>query len=147
MRKQETKYPTLSEKNSEMVVLDAENQILGRLATKAATILRGKDSPKYTPSYDMGRSVIIINAEKIKVTGRKETDKVYYRHSGFPGGIKSSTYKELFEKNPSEVIRKAVWGMLPHNRLGRKLIVKLKVYNTSEHPHEAQQPKTVTEGQ
>ena len=143
MRKQETNYPKLSEKENGWVILDATDQVLGRLATHAASIIKGKDSAKYTPSVDMGRSVIILNAEKVKVTGQKMLQKKYYRHSGFPGGIKSQTYRELFEKDPCEVIRKAVWGMLPHNRLGRRMIVKLKVYKTNEHPHEAQNPIVV----
>ena len=143
MRKQETNYPKLSEKEDNWVILDATDQVLGRLAAQAASIIKGKDSAKYTPSVDMGRSVIILNAEKIKVTGQKMTQKKYYRHSGYPGGIKSETYKEKFEKDPCEVIRKAVWGMLPHNRLGRRMIVKLKVYKANEHPHEAQNPTVV----
>lgn len=122
-------------------LVDAEGQVLGRLATEVAILLRGKNKPEFTPFLDTGDFVVVINAEKIKVTGRKLDDKLYYSHSGYPGGLKARTLRELLAKKPEEVIRHAVWGMIPKNRLGRKLIKKLKVYRGSTHPHEAQQPQ------
>ena len=124
-------------------VIDADGEILGRLATKIANILRGKTKPEYTPHVDTGDFVIVINAEKIKVTGKKETDKKYYRHSGFPGGLKITSFKELMEKNPVAAIERAVKGMLPHNTLGDEQFQKLNVYAGSEHPHAAQKPITI----
>ena len=121
-------------------LIDAEGKTLGRLATLVANLLRGKHKPQYTPHIDTGDFVIIINAEKIKVTGKKETDKKYYRHSGFPGGLKVTSFRELMEKDPRKAIEKAVKGMLPHNTLGQEQFNKLKVYAGSEHPHEAQTP-------
>ena len=126
-------------------LIDAEGKTLGRLATQVANILRGKNKPQYTPHIDTGDFVIIINAEKIKVTGKKETDKKYYRHSGFPGGLKVTSFKELMEKKPTAAIEKAVKGMLPHNTLGKEQFNKLKVYAGSEHPHEAQKPIVLNE--
>ena len=122
-------------------VVDAEGKTLGRLATQIADALRGKRKPEYTPHVDTGDFVVVINAAKIVVTGNKRTDKIYYRHSGYPGGIRSRTLNEMLERRPEEVIRKAVKGMLPRNRLARQQINKLKVYAGPEHPHEAQQPK------
>ena len=124
-------------------LVDVEGKILGRLASKIATLLRGKDKPLFTPHVDTGDFVIVVNAKKINLTGRKWGDKVYYRHSGYPGGLKSITAKDLVQKKPEEIIRKAVKGMLPKNRLGRKLLKKLKIYPDSEHPHQAQQPKKI----
>ena len=124
-------------------LVDGEGKILGRLASKIATLLRGKDKPLFTPHLDTGDFVIVVNAKKINLTGRKWGDKVYYRHSGYPGGLKSITAKDLVQKKPEEIIRKAVKGMLPKNRLGRKLLKKLKIYPDSEHPHQAQQPKKI----
>lgn len=121
-------------------LIDAEGEILGRLATKIATILRGKNKPEYTPHVDTGDFVIVINADKVVVTGKKETDKKYYRHSGYPGGLKVATFRELMEKNPTLALEKAVKGMLPHNTLGDEQFQKLKLYAGSEHPHAAQQP-------
>lgn len=121
-------------------LIDADGEILGRLATRIANILRGKNKPEYTSHVDTGDFVIVINAEKIQVTGKKETDKKYYRHSGFPGGLKVASFKELMEKDPRAAIEKAVKGMLPHNTLGDEQFQKLKVYAGSEHPHAAQQP-------
>lgn len=137
---------TFSAKKEEVVhdwyIVDAETQILGRLATKIAHMLRGKHKPIYTPHVDTGDFIVVTNAEKIKLTGNnKLKDKQYYRHSGYPGGIKSINAEELLEKKPEMVIMKAVRGMLPKNRLGRKMIKKLKIYAGSTHPHEAQQPK------
>lgn len=122
-------------------VVDAEDQNLGRLATVIADTLRGKRSPWYTPHMDTGDFVVVVNAEKITVTGNKLREKRYWRHSGYPGGIKSRTLAEQLERRPEEVIRAAVRGMLPKNRLGRKQLLKLKVYAGPEHPHEAQQPQ------
>jgi len=124
-------------------LIDADGEILGRLATKIANILRGKNKPEYTAHVDTGDFVIVINAEKIKVTGKKETDKKYYRHSGFPGGLKTTSFRELMEKNPTTALEKAVKGMLPHNTLGDAQFQKLNVYAGSEHPHAAQQPITI----
>jgi len=125
-------------------VLDAEDRVLGRLATEAAKLLRGKHKPEYTPYLDTGDFVVVVNADKVKVTGRKTEQKVYYRHSGRPGSLRSETLHERMEKHPERAIRAAVWGMLPKNRLGRQLLRKLKVYSGPEHPHEAQQPKVHT---
>jgi large subunit ribosomal protein L13 len=122
-------------------VVDAEGKTLGRLATQIADALRGKRKPEYTPHCDTGDYVVVVNAERIRVTGKKLTDKIYYRHSGYPGGIKSRTLGEQLERQPEEVIRKAVKGMLPKNRLARQQITKLHVYAGPEHPHQAQQPK------
>ncbi len=125
----------------EWYVVDASGKTLGRLATEIARILRGKHKPQYTPHVDVGDFVIVINAEKIAVTGRKLDQKRYYRHSGYPGGLRSITLRRMLEKHPERVIRLAVKGMLPKNRLGRRMLKKLKVYAGPEHPHQAQQPK------
>jgi large subunit ribosomal protein L13 len=122
-------------------VVDAEGQTLGRLATQIADTLRGKRKPTYTPHVDTGDFVVVINAEKIRVTGDKLAQKTYWRHSGYPGGIKSRSLAEMLDRRPEEVIRKAVKGMLPRNRLSRQQLTKLKVYAGPEHPHEAQQPQ------
>ncbi|MCQ2790329.1 MAG: 50S ribosomal protein L13 [bacterium] len=121
-------------------LIDAEGEILGRLAGRIANILRGKNKPEYTPNVDTGDFVIVINADKIQVTGNKETDKIYYHHTGFPGGLKSASFKELMEKDARLAIESAVKGMLPHNTLGDEQFHKLKVYAGSEHPHAAQKP-------
>jgi len=130
-----------SNRQRDWVVVDAEGQTLGRLATQLADALRGKRKPDFTPHIDTGDFVVVINAEKIRVTGDKLNQKTYWRHSGYPGGIKSRTLAEMLAKQPEEVIRKAVRGMLPRNKLGRAQLVKLKVYAGPEHPHHAQQPK------
>jgi len=134
--------PKMDEITREWVVMDASDQVLGRFATEVARLLRGKHKPEFTPHLDTGDFVVVINADKVKLTGAKMDDKVYYRHSGRPGNLKSETARERMEKYPERVIQAAVWGMLPKNRLGRKLLKKLKVYSGSEHPHQAQQPKT-----
>ncbi|MDD3237212.1 MAG: 50S ribosomal protein L13 [Candidatus Gastranaerophilales bacterium] len=121
-------------------LIDAEGKTLGRLAVVIANLLRGKHKPQYTPHIDTGDFVIVVNADKIKVTGNKETDKKYYRHTGYPGGLKITSFKELMEKNPVAAIEKAVKGMLPHNTLGQDQFNKLNVYAGAEHPHEAQKP-------
>lgn len=122
-------------------VIDAAEQTLGRLSTRIADILRGKHKPIFTPHVDTGDFVIVINAEKVKLTGNKWEQKKYYRHSGYPGGLKETTYQKLLEKNPELIIEKAVKGMIPHNKLGRQVLKKLKVYAGAEHPHQAQQPQ------
>ncbi|HIM34279.1 MAG TPA: 50S ribosomal protein L13 [Pseudomonadales bacterium] len=124
-------------------VVDATDQTLGRLATEIARRLRGKHKAEYTPHVDTGDYIIVVNAEKVFVSGNKETKKIYYRHSGYPGGIKSTSLKRLREAKPEELLEKAVRGMLPRNPLGRAVFRKLKVYSGDTHPHEAQQPKTM----
>ncbi|MCF6289873.1 MAG: 50S ribosomal protein L13 [Desulfobacterales bacterium] len=121
-------------------IVDAEDKVLGRLATEIATRLRGKHKPNYSPFMDVGDFIVVVNAEKIRLTGKKLTDKMYYRHSGYMGGLTEQTAKEVLEKKPEELIRAAVKGMLPKNTLGRAQLKKLKVYAGGEHPHEAQQP-------
>ena len=127
----------------EWVVVDAENAVLGRLSSKIASLIRGKHKPNFTPNVDCGDNVIVINAEKVRLTGKKMTDKVYVRHTGYPGGQRFSTPREVLAKNPRGVVEAAVKGMLPKNRLGRRLFTNLHVYAGSEHPHAAQQPKQV----
>jgi len=122
-------------------VVDAEGQTLGRLATRIADTLRGKGKPEYTPHVDSGDFVVVVNAEKITVTGKKLDQKIYYRHSGYPGGLRERTLREQLDRRPTEVIRKAVKGMLPRNKLANRQITKLKVYAGPEHPHEAQSPE------
>jgi large subunit ribosomal protein L13 len=131
--------PTDRERN--WLVVDAEGLTLGRLATQIADALRGKRKPTYTPHIDTGDFVVVVNAEKIAVTGSKRATKMYYRHSGYPGGLKSRTLNDMLERRPEEVIRLAVKGMMPRNRLGRKQLTKLKVYAGPDHPHTAQQPQ------
>ena len=127
----------------EWLVIDAEDQVLGRVATKAAQLLKGKHKPQYTPHVDTGDFVIIINADKIRVTGTKASSKEYYRHSGYPGGLKCETFAEAMQKHPERVIEHAVKGMLPKNTLGRAMGKKLKVNTGSEHPHAAQKPRKI----
>src|SRR5581483_2683648 len=131
--------PTDRERN--WLLVDANGQTLGRLATQIADALRGKRKPTYTPHLDTGDFVVVVNAEKISVTGNKRADKRYYRHSGYPGGLKSRSLEEMLERRPEEVIRLAVKGMLPRNRLARRQLTKLKVYAGPEHPHAAQKPQ------
>jgi large subunit ribosomal protein L13 len=122
-------------------LVNAEGRILGRMATEIADLIRGKRKPQFTSHLDTGDFVVVVNAEKIKVTGRKLDQKIYYHHSLYPGGIKEQTLKELLERKPEEVIKKAVWGMIPKGKLGRALYKKLKVYRGPSHPHEAQNPQ------
>ena len=124
-------------------LVDAENQVLGRIATTIANVLRGKNKPTFTPSVDTGDFVIVVNAAKIALTGNKLADKTYYSHSGYPGGIKAITAGKLLEKKPEDLIKHAVKGMLPKNKLARHMLNKLKIYSGSEHPHKAQQPKAL----
>ncbi len=122
-------------------VVDAKDAVLGRLAVKVATYLRGKNKPVFTPNVDTGDFIIVINADKVRLTGNKQTDKMYYHHSGYIGGIKAKTANDLLKDSPEKIIEQAVWGMLPKNRLGRTMIRKLKVYRGAEHPHRAQSPE------
>jgi large subunit ribosomal protein L13 len=122
-------------------VIDANNQTLGRLATEVARRLRGKHKAEYTPHVDTGDYIVVVNADKVRVTGNKTTDKIYYRHSGYPGGIKSVNFQKLRDTHPDRIIEKAVKGMMPRNPLGRAMLRKLKVYAGPEHPHSAQQPE------
>ncbi len=131
----------------EWYLVDAEGKTLGRLATQIADTLRGKRKPQFTPHVDTGDFVIVVNAEKIHVTGNKLDQKRYYRHSGYPGGLRSRTLREQLDRRPTEVLRVAVKGMLPKNRLARQQITKLKIYAGPEHPHEAQNPKPLESGQ
>jgi large subunit ribosomal protein L13 len=139
---QKTYYPKPGELKHEWHVIDASGQNLGRLATRIAQLILGKDKPQFTPGVDVGDYVVVINAEKIVVTGKKLDKKIYYRHSGYPGGLKQITLRNQLEKFPDRVITAAVWGMLPKNRHSRKLMRKLKVYAGPDHPHVAQKPKT-----
>ncbi|MGI9020903.1 MAG: 50S ribosomal protein L13 [Solirubrobacterales bacterium] len=134
---------TPANRQRDWFVVDADGLTLGRLATRIADTLRGKHKPEYTPHCDTGDFVVVVNAEKIVVTGRKREQKTYYRHSGYPGGLRSRTLNEMLERQPEEVIRKAVRGMLPRNKLARAQLLKLKVYAGPEHPHTAQQPKSL----
>src|SRR3954447_25697516 len=136
-----TYQATAQDRERDWYVVDAENKTLGRLATQIAEILRGKRKPTYTPHADVGDFVVVVNAEKVHVTGKKREDKRYWRHSGYPGGIRSRTLGEMLDRRPEEVIRKAVRGMLPRTRLGRAQFRKLKVYAGPDHPHEAQKPE------
>ena len=135
---------TKSYKNTDLekkwLLLDASDKTLGRLSTKVAFILMGKDKAQYTPNSDLGDYVVIINAEKIKITGNKDSQKNYYRHTGYPGGLKSTTFLDMIEKKPEEIIFKAVQGMLPKNKLSKTMISKLKVYEGENHPHVGQNP-------
>jgi large subunit ribosomal protein L13 len=124
-------------------VIDAEGRALGRIATRAASVLRGKHRPDYTPHQDTGDFVVIINAAKLKLTGNKAEDKIYYRHTGYPGGIRTTSAGKMLSSRPERLLEIAVRGMLPKNRLGRRLFTKLKVYRGGEHPHSAQQPAAI----
>ncbi len=136
-----TPLPAKENLNAKWYVIDAADQRLGRLATEIATILRGKNKPTYTPHMDTGDFVVVVNAEKVVVTGKKASQKLYRRHSGRPGGMKMETFSQLQVRIPERIIEKAVKGMLPKNSLGRKLFTKLKVYSGADHPHQAQQPE------
>jgi len=136
-----TLFAKKGEVEQKWYVVDAKDAILGRLAVKIATQITGKNKTIYTPNTDTGDFVIVINAEKIKLTGRKLDNKVYYRHSGYPGGLRAETARERIKRCPEKLITDAVWGMIPKGRLGRAMLRKLKVYKGSEHPHEAQKPE------
>ena len=135
--------PKASEIERQWWVVDANGQTLGRVASQVATLLRGKHKPTFTPHVDAGDFVVVINADKIEVSGKKRDQKIYARHSGYPGGFRTQTFRQLQAKHPERIIEKAVKGMLPHNRLGRQLYRKLKVYTGNQHPHQAQQPKVM----
>jgi large subunit ribosomal protein L13 len=141
------RVPTYSPKASEIerawFVVDAEGMVLGRLATEVARILRGKHKPMFVPHMDVGDHVIVVNADKVVLTAGKAERKVWYRHSGYPGGIKAETYARSLERKPTEAVRRTIRGMLPKNRLGRQMLTKLKVYAGPHHPHAAQQPQTL----
>ena len=139
-----TYTPKAGEVQRDWVVIDATDVVLGRLASHAATLLRGKHKPTFANHIDSGDFVIIVNADKVALTGQKLQKKLAYRHSGYPGGLKSVTYAELMEKNPVRAVEKAIRGMLPKNSIGRQQLTKLKVYVGAEHPHAAQQPTTYT---
>jgi large subunit ribosomal protein L13 len=138
-----TTYTKKEDVDRQFLLLDAEGQVLGRLAAKAATLLRGKHKPEFHPAVDAGDFVIIINADKVRLTGKKETQKVYYRHSGYPGGLKETKYLDMKAKFPERIVEKAVRGMIPHNALGDQIMKKLKVYAGDKHPHQAQKPVKV----
>ena len=140
----ETTSIRADEISREWFIVDAEGQTLGRLASEIAQIIRGKKKPFFTPHMDMGDFVVVVNAEKIKVTGNKEKDKTYFRHSGYPGGVTQISLRMVRQDFPKRIITNAVKGMLPHNRLGRQLLTHLKVYSGTDHPHAAQLPKTIT---
>jgi len=141
---QKTFYPKQEDITRSWHVVDAAGQNLGRLATRIAGVLMGKTKPEFTPGVDVGDFVIVVNAEKITVTGKRLDQKIYYRHSGYPGGLKSITLRNQLEKFPDRVIRSAVWGMIPRNRHGRKLMKKLKIYAGPEHHHKAQNPSVLS---
>ena len=138
-----TYQATSQDRERDWYVVDAEGKTLGRLATQIADVLRGKRKPTYTPHVDVGDFVVVVNAEKVVVTGNKREQKRYWRHTGYPGGIRSRTLGELLERRPEEVLRRAVKGMLPRNRLARQQLTKLKIYAGPEHPHQAQKPETL----
>ena len=138
-----TYHTPMTEVERKWFVVDAENKVLGRLASEIATRLRGKHKPNFSPHMDVGDFIVVVNADKVKLTGNKLDDKIYYRHSGYMGGIKEQTAKEVLEKKPTELIKMAVRGMLSKNSLGRKQLKKLRVYTGGEHPHAAQQPETL----
>ena len=140
MIQKSTHYAKQGEVARNWVLIDAEGKVLGRLATQIAMILRGKNKPQYTPNSDCGDFVVVINADKVQLTGNKADQKVYYRHSGYNGGLKAESFRTAMEKHPEKVIERAVRGMLPKTTLGRKQLAKLKVYAGSEHPHAAQNP-------
>ena len=140
----ETRSIRANEISREWFIVDAEGQTLGRLASEIAQIIRGKKKSFFTPHMDMGDFVVVVNAEKVKVTGNKEKDKRYFRHSGYPGGVTQISLRTVRQDYPERIITNAIKGMLPHNRLGRQLLTHLKVYSGTDHPHSAQLPKTIT---
>ena len=139
-----TAIPKKDDQDKKWLLIDAEGLILGRLATRIAGVLRGKDKPTYTPFFDNGDFVVVVNADKIRLTGNKEEQKVYYRHSGWMGGIKETSYQKLLATHPERILKAAVRGMLPKNKLNRKILKKLKIYSGTDHKHKAQQPETLT---
>lgn len=140
---QKSFYPKANEIDQQWVLVDANEQNLGRIATKIASLLLGKHKPDFTPGVPTGDNVVVINAANIRVTGKKLDEKIYYRHTGYPSGLKAISLRQQLQKHPDRVIRAAVWGMLPHNKAGRQLIKNLRVYSGAEHPHQAQNPKVI----
>lgn len=140
---EKTYYPKAGEVSREWYIVDANGQNLGRLASKIATVLMGKHKPQFTPGVDTGDFVVVVNCERITVTGNKLDDKMYYHHSGYPGGLKKINLRDQLAKHPERVIRSAVWGMVPHNKYGRKLMKKIKIYAGPDHPHGPQNPKAL----
>jgi len=138
-----TYFPKQGDIEPRWYIIDAENKVLGRISTEIASIISGKTKPTYTPFLDTGDHVIVINAEKVLLTGRKETDKIYRHHSLYPGGLKQKEARFVRAEKPEHMIEQAVWGMLPKNKLGRKMLKKLKVYRGTSHPHQAQQPEVL----
>lgn len=141
---EKTYYPKAGDVKEEWFVVDANGQNLGRLAARIATVLLGKHKPDFTPGVDTGAHVIVVNAERVTVTGNKMTEKMYYRHSQYPGGLKQISLRDQLQKHPDRVLRAAVWGMLPHNKFGRRVIKKLRIYAGGDHPHQSQNPKPLT---
>ena len=139
-----TYLPKVNLQERKWHVIDADGAVLGRLAAQVANVLRGKNKPVFTPHLDAGDFVVVINADKIQVSGKKRDQKLYIHHTGYPGGFRQKTFRQLQAKHPERIVEKAVKGMLPHNRLGRQLYRKLKVYAGSQHPHQAQQPKALS---
>ena len=137
---QKSYYPKLGEVSQEWYLVDAQGQTLGRLATRIARVLIGKNKPQFTPGVDIGDFVVVVNAEKITVSGKRLDQKIYYHNSGYPGGMKAVTLRDQLARRPERVIRSAVWGMLPHNRYGRRLLRKLRVFAGPDHEHQAQKP-------
>jgi len=139
-----TYIPKPNEVERKWYVVDASGQVLGRLATKIATVLRGKNKPQFTPHLDVGDFVVVVNAEKVRVSGKKADIKTYSHHTGYPGGLKQQVFSDLQRRHPERIIEYAVWGMLPHSRLGKQQIKKLKVYRGTAHPHQAQKPENLS---
>jgi large subunit ribosomal protein L13 len=140
----EKTYVIKGKAESNWILVDANDQSLGRLATQIAHYLMGKHKPSFTPGVDMGDAVVVINASRLRFTQKRLEEKMYHHHSGYPGGLKTTSLKNMLAKHPDRVIRAAVWGMLPHNRLGRQMIKRLKIYSGNEHPHQAQNPQAVS---
>ena len=139
-----TTYPKKDDAERQFLLIDAQDQVLGRVAVKAAMLLRGKHKPTFHPAVDTGDFVIIINADKVRLTGKKELQKIYYRHSGYPGGLREIPYLRMKQKHPERIVEMAVRGMIPHNKLGEQVYKKLKVYAGDKHPHQAQKPVQVS---
>ncbi len=146
MTRQKSTLATPENAERNWLLVDVEDQVVGRAASRIAQLLRGKERPTFTPHVDAGEFVVVVNAAKVRFTGNKRSEKVYYRHTGYPGGLKETTADEQLAKHPDRVLRDAVWGMLPKNRLSRQLMKKLKIYTGAEHPHAAQAPTPTTLG-
>ncbi|MFC1770572.1 50S ribosomal protein L13 [Candidatus Margulisiibacteriota bacterium] len=144
MREQKSYYAKPEDIKKKWVLIDVKDQILGRVASEIASLIRGKTKVDFTPSMDVGEFVVVINADKVVVSGKKAEDKKYYHHTGYPKGLRCLSYKQLKEKDPTQVLSKAIWGMLPKNKIGRKMFKNLKIYSGEEHPHKAQNPEIIT---